>query len=112
LILGVPDFCITTTAISFTVSAWNVDDTGHGNIPFGEFIDPIASILEIYEVPQVDLTIHTSRGEAHVIIEPVNASNFAHMALVEVLGWTLICVEIIHLDRIVALGRCEQMATI
>ena len=111
-IFDIPNIAITATAISLAVSSRNIDDTCHGNVPLGKFIDSVLSIFHVDEVPEIYFSIHSSRSKSHIIIEPINATNFANMTLVEILRWAFVRVKVVHLNSIVGLSCSEQVTSI
>ena len=64
------------------------------------------------QVIEVDVSVHSARGETHIVLPPIYASDLVHVALALVVRRALLCVEVVNVYRIQADCTCKEMATI
>jgi hypothetical protein len=112
--IGVPDLAVITNAVDLILTAWNVYNTGHGNILLGEILlcISVGSLLDVEEVPEEDITTLASGDESHVILEPVDGSNFLDVTLALEVWWALIGVEVEHMGGTSSISGSKQVTSI
>jgi hypothetical protein len=102
-VLAVPDLFIVAYDVHLERPTWDINNGSEVNVSLIEILI-IKSLLVLLlddQVIEVNIAINTARGEACVVLKPVNAAHLVHMTLALIVLWTILRIKIIHPDRIV-----------
>jgi hypothetical protein len=117
LLVRIPNLFVGTNSETFQISSWNIANTCHlSSLVDKLFVSNLVGASSISwlidHIPEVGVTTHTGRDETHVVLPPVNGSNFLSMALILVVWWALSSVEVINMNSIAKIGSSKQMSSI
>ena len=64
------------------------------------------------KIVEVDIAILTASAEAHVVLEPVNREDFAHVTGELHTVGALVRVEVVDIDFLLSVDNSEEVATV
>lgn len=73
---------------------------------------PSLSVFLKREVIEVTVAIHTTRCEAHVIVEPIDRPDFVGVTFALHIGWALVRVEVVNVNCTGAYSSSEHVTTV
>lgn len=114
VVLAMPYFSIVSSHVHLEWLPGDVHHASHHYLLHVEvtFGQSLSGVLLHDQVVVINIAISSTRSKTHVIFEPVNASNLAHMSLTLIVSGTLSCVEIEHLNCVVPYSGRVEMASI
>jgi hypothetical protein len=109
----VPDFLVTSDNVNLVHVVWNVHGTGHNDLLLVEILilDSSTNLFQGLEIIEVDITVHSARGESHVILKPVNASDSVNVTFTLVVAWVLVGVKVENVNGVLVDSACEQVTS-
>jgi hypothetical protein len=102
-VLAVPDLFIVAYDVHLERPPRDINNGSEVNVSLIEILI-IKSLLVLLlddQVIEVNIAVDTARGEACIVLKPINAAHLVHMTLALIVLWTILRIKIIHPDRIV-----------
>jgi hypothetical protein len=95
------------------LSSRNVDYTCHCDVLLSKiFLSKSISFLDVEKLPEENITSVTSGYETHIVIEPINSSDFLNMTFALEIRRVFIRIKVEYISAISSVSSSEKMTTI
>ena len=108
------DSLLASNGQNVVARAWQVDHRGELGLLESNVALMVTHtlVVALVQVVEVDVAVNTARGEAHVIVEPIDRHDSAIMTSKHHAFWKMACVEVEDVNLLLVGHTGEQMTTI